>query len=871
MWLPSLARSLKSGSESVRAAGNVPHLSGNRTWNRQCAGGRKKALRLLLETLEDRLAPAVFLNYEGPGTVAMVGESTPGTNNVQIFQFGDAPLRIDLGSTATFDPVNSTPSAIGLAYETGSPGTSHFAIIDIIVPNSITTLMTTLPAGGLILGPINANGGVGNINALARTIDVAGPVTVPGTVSMAAPVKDIIGPSEATIMCSSLNVNAGSVTLTTAVATLNATATNGNVNITNLTTTGAGTINAMASSSVQITQTGNMTLGSITAGTNVQITQTGGNLTVGSIRAGTNANLTASTGNIVMKGATSVVQASNVQLVGNIVLLPGVSSVKGPLAVAGHLDCVIAGPSQFGQLAVGGPVSSNGVIVDAIFQSPFLPSGGQTFPFLSSSLLNGNFTSGTGIGVDLGNGTRVVLQQNLTDLTLKTLTILPANTSTAVVSSNNPSVFGQPVTFTAIVTPQSGSSTPTGTIQFVIDGSAFGNPVVLSGGTAPSMPTSSLSVGTHMVMANYSSDASFLNSSGTLSGGQVVNRPPPVATMTSVSSSANPSVFGQPVTFTATVKAGTSPVTQGTVTFKEGSTVLTSGVSLNGSGQATFSLPMFSLTTRGEYTVSAHYIDFVGNATLQASSGSVNQTVKAAALEPDPLLPSKTALFVGGPPDSDHIEILLNNGQVVVKLHASLPDFQTPLAGLSSLVVYGQGNRAHIQVDPQLVLPAFLFAGNGANTQPGGPGPGGLPFGPHIEGGGGPAVEVIVGFGPQRGVGVGGGHLEGGRGRNILIAGMGGGHLEGKGSDDILIGGSTDYDSDLAKLAQILAQWNSAATFSARTAALAAILNATTVHDNGVADHLEGGGGMDWFFGALSGPNKDKLDGFGNGLVVGIH
>src|SRR5713101_7792779 len=136
--------------------------------------------------------------------------------------------------------------------------------------------------------------------------------------------------------------------------------------------------------------------------------------------------------------------------------------------------------------------------------------------------------------------------------------------------------------------------------------------------------------------------------------------------------------------------------------------------------------------------------------------------VEAEALEADPRLPGKTALFVGGPPDSDHIEIQLHNGQVTVKLHDGLPDFQTPLAGLSSLVVYGQADGEHIQVDRELVLPAFLFAGHGDNT--------------HIEDGGGPTVEVG---------GSGGTHLEGSTGRNILIAGKGGGHLEGKGSDDI--------------------------------------------------------------------------------------
>ena len=80
------------------------------------------------------------------------------------------------------------------------------------------------------------------------------------------------------------------------------------------------------------------------------------------------------------------------------------------------------------------------------------------------------------------------------------------------------------VTFTATVTPGSGSG-QTGTVQFVIDGANFGSPVTLSGGTAQTS-TSSLSVSgsPHTVSATYSGDGSFNGSSGSLTGGQVVNK-----------------------------------------------------------------------------------------------------------------------------------------------------------------------------------------------------------------------------------------------------------------------------------------------------------------------------------------------------------
>jgi hypothetical protein len=77
----------------------------------------------------------------------------------------------------------------------------------------------------------------------------------------------------------------------------------------------------------------------------------------------------------------------------------------------------------------------------------------------------------------------------------------PGATSTVVVSSLNPSVVGQSVTFTATVT----GTTPTGTVQFKNGAVNLGAPVTLAGGTA-AITTSSLSAGTHSITAVYSGD-----------------------------------------------------------------------------------------------------------------------------------------------------------------------------------------------------------------------------------------------------------------------------------------------------------------------------------------------------------------------------
>src|SRR5262249_23251904 len=77
---------------------------------------------------------------------------------------------------------------------------------------------------------------------------------------------------------------------------------------------------------------------------------------------------------------------------------------------------------------------------------------------------------------------------------------------TTVTSSANPSVPGQAITFVAMVAASvPGANSPTGTVQFSIDGGA---PVsqTLSGGMA-SFTVPSLAVGSHTVTARYLGDS----------------------------------------------------------------------------------------------------------------------------------------------------------------------------------------------------------------------------------------------------------------------------------------------------------------------------------------------------------------------------
>jgi alpha-tubulin suppressor-like RCC1 family protein len=191
------------------------------------------------------------------------------------------------------------------------------------------------------------------------------------------------------------------------------------------------------------------------------------------------------------------------------------------------------------------------------------------------------------------------------------------SSSTAITSNANPSEFGQPVTFTATVTP----GTATGTVQFIVDGTAFGKAVTIANGSASSSSITSLTPGTHVITALYSGDSNDAPSSGLLAGGQTVQAAV-TATSTVLTSSLNPSKYGQWVTFTATVtpKPMATEVVTGTVTFKDGDVVLATR-SLDGLGQATF-------TTSG-LLINHHTITVVynGNTSFAASTDTITQIV----------------------------------------------------------------------------------------------------------------------------------------------------------------------------------------------------------------------------------------------------
>jgi predicted extracellular nuclease len=190
----------------------------------------------------------------------------------------------------------------------------------------------------------------------------------------------------------------------------------------------------------------------------------------------------------------------------------------------------------------------------------------------------------------------------------------PQPTATQLSADPPVSTFGQPVTFTATVTT-AGLPVAQGTVTFTEGGATLGGPLAVTGPGTASFTTAALPAGAHTVTAVYSGAGAAEPSTGVAT---VVVHSAPTSTL--IVSSSNPSVMGQPVTFTASATSSVAgpgiPLTVGSIAYMEGGVLLWT-VPLGATGSATFttsSLPV------GAHDIVATYMDgtdyLVSSATL---------------------------------------------------------------------------------------------------------------------------------------------------------------------------------------------------------------------------------------------------------------
>ena len=257
----------------------------------------------------------------------------------------------------------------------------------------------------------------------------------------------------------------------------------------------------------------------------------------------------------------------------------------------------------------------------------------------------------------------------------------PLVTSTTVSSTVNPSALNQLVTFNAAVT-SAGLPVTTGVIAFRRSDQTDPFAFVLVNGIGQASVTTAALTGSPNITAAYQANAMALGSTSPPVT-QVVISPPVTATV--LTSSDDSITYGSPVTFTATVKVGLTPVNTGTVTFKRGALNMASGLPVNASGVASFTIGALPV---GSWPITAVYD---GGTVLQPSTSNVV---------------TQDVLFAGGPAATSGVltsdDATSNTGQLVTfTMTVTKTSDATPVA--SGTVTFRDGATtvaSNVAVDP---------------------------------------------------------------------------------------------------------------------------------------------------------------------------
>ena len=338
--------------------------------------------------------------------------------------------------------------------------------------------------------------------------------------------------------------NSGCTANTTGNATVNG----------NLTVNASGNFTAASTSTITmgngtISNSGTLAFQNLTIAGNVAVAAAGNITVAGTVNVNSGGTLngsgTANQGYITVSGLTTINSSGTIASggVSNAIILSGGLTLQGSSTSAFTLNAPTGNSSPLINVN-GGTFAVNANNTITLIAGTGFGQGtydlfqytGSTDPTIT------NFTPTTG----QINGFSYQIQDNTTNHEIDLVVSSPATTTT-VTSAPNPSVYGQSVTFTATVT---GSGTPTGTVTFK-DGSTSLGTASLPGSGTCTFSTTSLTAATHTITANYGGNAAFGGSTGTLTGGQTVSQASTTTTVTA--SSGGISVFGQTVTFTATV------------------------------------------------------------------------------------------------------------------------------------------------------------------------------------------------------------------------------------------------------------------------------------------------------------------------------
>jgi uncharacterized repeat protein (TIGR01451 family) len=236
-------------------------------------------------------------------------------------------------------------------------------------------------------------------------------------------------------------------------------------------------------------------------------------------------NLAVNAGAMTITNGASFSTPGDLDNLGTITLGPA-----GTLNVGGNywqessatLDVQLGGAPGSGQsgfLTATGTMALDGLLRSELVGG-YVPAAGDAFIVATANASGGQFAA-TELPATATTAFTASVNQHIV-LAAQAATLTPTTTN---VTSSRPggATYGQAITFTATVQPTGGAGTPTGTVQFQVDGLNAGGPVTVSGGSAILITT--LGVGQHSIAAIYLSDNATLADSDNVASpfSEVVN------------------------------------------------------------------------------------------------------------------------------------------------------------------------------------------------------------------------------------------------------------------------------------------------------------------------------------------------------------
>jgi hypothetical protein len=283
----------------------------------------------------------------------------------------------------------------------------------------------------------------------------------------------------------------------------------------------------------------------------------------------------------------------------------GTLSVTGNYTqtAAGLLNVGIGGTAAgtFSHLAVSGAATLGGTL-NVHYTNGFVANPGSSFQIMTFGSRPGSSDFATKNGLNPLRGQVLIPTYHSGDLTLTA----KDNSTASLTSTTNPTMFGQPVTFTATVASSGpGVGAPTGNVDFYDTTTQTDLGVVALVGGKAQLTTTALPVGNQTISLNFLGDGGFLTSSTSLSVSVIESTWILNTTVSGALSVSGNSSFNIPGVIEVDSKSTTAIQASGSAKVKASSILEVGGYSVTGNatlnptptkGITPFSDPLASLT-----------------------------------------------------------------------------------------------------------------------------------------------------------------------------------------------------------------------------------------------------------------------------------